>query len=1266
MSSEFAAADLYPESPAAVPPNLTDASPAYKQRAWLALLGLGSFVLLYFALSGWLTWTAYRLLKGSFDGSGFFPAGLVGIGAAFLAVFMWKALFFVKHAYDIEDLEITRAEQPKLFAFIDRLADEAQAPRAHRVFLSPRVNAAVFYDLSLLNLIVPSKKNLEIGLGLVNVLTLGELKAVLAHEFGHFAQRSMAVGRWVYIAQQIAGQIIAKRDVLDRIVQQISRFDVRIAWVGWVLSLLLWSIRSLMEIVFRGVVIAQRALSRQMEFQADLVSVSLTGSDALISALHRLGAADDAWGRTLAFAQSEANAGRGVSDLFSVQERVLGRVREILGQPDYGVSPLLPQEGRENHRVFKTALAQPPHMWATHPPNNEREANAKQRYVEAHLDERSAWQLFAGASDLRLKMSEHVLRSAKVEIVPLEVTLSALDEQYGAASLDRAYRGAYLGRSITRGAASARDLFGAPPTDLRAELAALYPESFGEQLELLSEQHEEKAALEALRDQVAIAPGGIIRHRGRELQRTALPAVIEELSREIEQLERAVQAHDARCRAAHLAAAESIGGGWPEALRGHVELLHYAEHSEANLRDVSGVLANVFAVVVADGRVSKSERARLLAASHELHGVLAHIHAQAPEVELTPRILGGLSAESWPLGLGKFELPAPNEEQLGDWLNVIDSWKNAALSALAGLRSTVLNELLVTERSLSSAILAGETLPSAVSPPHAPPDYPTLVAGKERPRQARLSWWDRFQIADGAVPTVARLAAACAIIGVGIGFAGAVGESTLTILNGLAREVIVHAGNQKVTLAANEHRSISVPEEAQLHVRATTGDGREIETFDQRLHGKSMHYVYNVAGAAPLVLWTMVYGELPVPPVEQLGAPRWYTSGADYVFEEPPESVRSNGATTRSVLASITSDPPWLQAQTLADDASRAQLALEHARWDALDSPHILDWMAIARGSSEFAELLADRFEEAPTSPVLLRIEQDTAGEARGAVCARHEQAAKRASEDGDLLYAAIRCMESGPAQEARIAAARVAHPRNGWITLASGLTAAEHGEFAVAEAELEEARSSLPQMAEHLADVQARLRRLRGASIDDLLSASAQLRVLAAGESGNAAAGTPLEALSWLAQGEVARAAEHARALGKDGHGLFLLAAASDGATPDLAADAALVVPQPNDSPTVLLAALALAERNGRDSRSIEAALAESFGEGWRSAAAFLADVRVGDRSPSLADRHRLNPHVRGVLLSSAVISLGADAPPEWRAQAKALAFVGERPFLR
>src|SRR5262249_18853569 len=166
-----------------------------------------------------------------------------------------------------------------------------------------------------------SRKNLEIGLGLVNVLSLGELKAVLAHEFGHFAQRTMAVGRWVYIAQQIAGHIVARRDALDAFLARLSRVDIRIAWIGLLMPIIVWSVRSLVDLVFRIVVLAQRARSREMEFQADLVAVSTTGSDALIHALHKLAAADQSWSRAVDFANSEIREGHGVKDLFSVQTR---------------------------------------------------------------------------------------------------------------------------------------------------------------------------------------------------------------------------------------------------------------------------------------------------------------------------------------------------------------------------------------------------------------------------------------------------------------------------------------------------------------------------------------------------------------------------------------------------------------------------------------------------------------------------------------------------------------------------------------------------------------------------------------------------------------------------------------------------------------------------------------------------------------------------------------------------------------------------------
>ncbi|MGX8249526.1 hypothetical protein, partial [Escherichia coli] len=64
---------------------------------------------------------------------------LVGGCSAFLCVFMLKALLFMERGGAPNHVELHPEEQPQLFAFLYRLADEAGAPRPHRVYLSARV-----------------------------------------------------------------------------------------------------------------------------------------------------------------------------------------------------------------------------------------------------------------------------------------------------------------------------------------------------------------------------------------------------------------------------------------------------------------------------------------------------------------------------------------------------------------------------------------------------------------------------------------------------------------------------------------------------------------------------------------------------------------------------------------------------------------------------------------------------------------------------------------------------------------------------------------------------------------------------------------------------------------------------------------------------------------------------------------------------------------------------------------------------------------------
>ena len=72
--------------------------------------------------------------------------------------------------------------------------------------------------------------------------------------------------------------------------------------------------------------------------------------------------ADEAWEASKAFLGRELEDGHATVDIFAIQSRVLEHQRRILHDPDYGEVPELPNDKREDHRIFTADLAQPPQM----------------------------------------------------------------------------------------------------------------------------------------------------------------------------------------------------------------------------------------------------------------------------------------------------------------------------------------------------------------------------------------------------------------------------------------------------------------------------------------------------------------------------------------------------------------------------------------------------------------------------------------------------------------------------------------------------------------------------------------------------------------------------------------------------------------------------------------------------------------------------------------------------------------------------------------
>ncbi len=1027
--------ELYPPAPAGVPADLAAPTGRYKRQTAAAVIGVVAFFLLYLGMTYWFGLVAYRAFAAW--GEHTKRALFVGIPSAFLCLVLLKGLFVRQKLSRDSLLQITADEEPELFRFIHRVADDIGAPRPHKVFLSPDVNAAVFLDVGLINLIIPSRKNLIVGIGLVNSLTLDELKAVIAHEFGHFAQRSMGVGQWVYVAEGFVRNLIARRDMLDDLVHWISRFDFRIAWIGWGLRLLIWALRSMIDQLFRFVVLLSRALTRQMEFQADLVSVSVAGSDSLVHALHRLPAADRGWGEAASFVVGQAQKGRRTEDLFAVQSRFIERYREVHALPDHGQTPRRPSVERSAHRVFAHSIADVPQMWSTHPSNKDREESCKAQYFESHLDERSAWLVFRDPELVRRRMTSHFLDlamrphpddpapPAPVEMVsvPLEESLRTVDEIFGRAALDRRYQGLYTTMAMTRALAKGESLHVPPQTDdpeqLLGELEQVFDDELSEQVEEFFQLDEELAQLEGLKLGVLEAPGGVIAHRGRQLRRKELRDVCAETKAELEGHRRALGERFRRARGAGLRIArildERRGAGeggtrWELHLEALAELLHYAEHTGADLVDNVTFFEHVLAIVFADGNVSQSEMRRLVAEGAELSYTIRRVFEERQQVLMPAPVRQRLTKDglSWEELIGpQLHLSAPTEHDFAnDWIGIAATWWSPYLQSLQGLATSTLDVLLEAEEYLATCLKNGSDPGDAPAAGSVPESYREFPFGSERERQERLGWWDRFQVAEGFAGGAMRFLVAGALLAPAVAAGFMVSERELWLYNGLDRTVVVDVDGDRIEMLPGMDTEVAVDGDSAA-IRTTTESGELIEELTIDDLSELDQPVYNVAAAGAFARWWAVYGVGVEPdPVFQTG--RVLEADAEYLFREPPSSISSRGSQTRAVFDSL--DDPLVLPQVL--NGAERELAETHLRWDGPESLDLGAWIALLPAERQSAAA-RERFEAHPSARtwVLLhtfanqRVEDEVCGsgqsfpEAVAALCAGDERIETLAAE---------------------------------------------------------------------------------------------------------------------------------------------------------------------------------------------------------------------------------------------------------------------------
>ncbi len=215
---------------------------------------------------------------------------IVGLWAFIVAVgvYLMKPLFIFPKREKNHGLEIQREDSPKLYDMIMETAQAVGVMRPGHIYVNPEVNACVFFNTGFWNIFFPVRKNLAIGLGLFASTNVEEVRSIIAHEFGHFAQSSMRVGSVLYVSNKIITDLAYRRDRLDTLMLRWCREDGIWGFWGWVTQSVVIKFRSVLDALYRSQQRNFMKLSRQMEYDADAVACRLVGKETFTSALCKI------------------------------------------------------------------------------------------------------------------------------------------------------------------------------------------------------------------------------------------------------------------------------------------------------------------------------------------------------------------------------------------------------------------------------------------------------------------------------------------------------------------------------------------------------------------------------------------------------------------------------------------------------------------------------------------------------------------------------------------------------------------------------------------------------------------------------------------------------------------------------------------------------------------------------------------------------------------------------------------------------------------
>jgi heat shock protein HtpX len=235
-------------------------SPSIAGRAALAvalMLGFYGLAIGLAGLLGWIPYAEWHYAHRLHPKLAFFC-----LAGAFIIV---KSIVPRPDRFEAPGPPLIEGKQRRLFTELRGIARATDQEMPTEVYLVPDVNAWVSQRGGVMGF--GSRRVMGLGLPLLQVLTVSQLRAVLAHEFGHYHGGDVKVGPWIY----------KTREALVRTLQALSGHS----------GLLSKPFELYAALFFR----VTHAVSRHQELQADALAARVAGAAALTGGLKAVHAA---------------------------------------------------------------------------------------------------------------------------------------------------------------------------------------------------------------------------------------------------------------------------------------------------------------------------------------------------------------------------------------------------------------------------------------------------------------------------------------------------------------------------------------------------------------------------------------------------------------------------------------------------------------------------------------------------------------------------------------------------------------------------------------------------------------------------------------------------------------------------------------------------------------------------------------------------------------------------------------------------------------